>query len=115
MLGVGRGHGYMEGLSKASQITQQLYKARHSHYAGISFNGKQISTVEMTKAAEAKICPGSSSRKSAARRDLDLSESSLRTPQLTCAYPPPVHALHTVQRNLGIKPLSPHVCWYGDP
>jgi hypothetical protein len=80
---------------------------------GISSHGRQIRTVEMTEAAEAKICPGSSSRKSAARRDLDLPESSLRTPQLTCAYPPPVHVLHTVQRNLGIiEPHSPHVCCY---
>jgi hypothetical protein len=60
----------------------------------------------MTEAAEAKICPVSSSRKSAARRDLDLPESSLRTPQLTCAYPPPVHVLHTAQRNLGMLELS---------
>lgn len=53
----------------------------------------------MMKAAEAKLCPGSSSRQPA---DVFV-DDSLETPRLTCAEPPPVCCIHIVQRKLGIK------------
>jgi hypothetical protein len=56
-------------------------------------------TKDVIRAADAKLCPGSSSRKPA---DASVDDSP-ETPCLTCAEPPPVCCIHIVQRKLGTR------------